>query len=92
MIAATLLAVLAVALLAAGTPRQAAEMFGKRAGRPARRAMRTAGWVLLASSLGLATAGDDRARLFIAWVSTVGMAALATALIFTLFVARRPEA
>lgn len=89
MIAASLLALVGIALLAAGTPRQADLLFRAKLAEPSRRALRLAGLVLLAFSLGAALAGDDRARAFIGWVGVIGMEALAFALAFSWIAGRR---
>jgi membrane protease YdiL (CAAX protease family) len=84
-----LLALLAIVLVAVGTPRQAELLFGTRLGRAGRKALRAAGLVLLAVSLVAALCGDDRARRFVEWLGVIEAEALMLALVFTLFSRRR---
>ena len=83
MILAILLALLGVPLVAAGTPRQAAMLFGDRFGRSGRRALRLAGLACLAASLYASLRGDDRARHFIACLGAIEVVACAVALMLT---------
>ena len=84
MIMASVVALLAIMLIAGGTPRQAAELFGGRLDRSRRRALRLTGVVVLAGSFGIALIDDDRARHGIAWIGTLGVESLAVALLLTL--------
>jgi hypothetical protein len=84
-----LLALLAIALVGVGTPRQAELLFGTRLRRTGRKALRAAGLVLLAISLVVALTGDDRARRFVEWLGVIEAEALVLALAFTLLSGRR---
>ena len=83
MIVASVLALTGILLLAAGTPRQAATLFGDRVNRPGRRMLRFGGFALLAASLYLASIDGDRARHLVACIATIGIEAAIVALIFT---------
>jgi hypothetical protein len=88
-IGAALLALPGIALLAAGTPRQAEALFRGRLREPRRRACRIAGLCLLAASLCLALGGGERARHLIGWVGATGIEALLVALLLAVPFARR---
>ena len=88
MTAAAPVALLAIALLACGTPRQAQALFGDRLREPHRRGLRIAGIALLVVSLVLALAGGDRARHLVGWIGTIGIEALVVALFATLRTSR----
>jgi hypothetical protein len=83
MIAALLLALPAILLIGAATPRQADLLFGNRLRRAGRKTLRLAGFVLLAFSLGAALVDPDQARAFVTWVGGIGVEALLVALAFT---------
>ena len=87
MIVATILSLLGMAKIAAGTPRQAALIAGVGLLRPARRMLRLAGFTLLASSCAMVLTGADPARQFVSWIGTICLEALAVALLATLIAA-----
>ncbi len=88
MIGTILLSTPAIALLAAGTPRQAAALFRGRLHEPRRKTCRVAGLCLLATSLCAALTGDDRARHLVSWIGAIGIEALLLALALTAETAR----
>ncbi len=83
MMIAALSALPGILLVAAGTPRQAAALSSHRLHQARRRALRLDGFALLLLSLGVATTGADRARHLVAWIGTIGLEAVAVALLFT---------
>lgn len=89
MIAGDVLALPGIALLAAGTPRQAHLLSRRAFGHPGRKRMRAAGLVLLALSLALSLTGSDAARHAVEWVTAIGVEAMAVAMAFTLLAAFR---
>ena len=88
MTAAALLALVGVAMLAAGARRQAAALFDADLGRPARSGLKLAGWLLLCASFAMVLAGDDRARMTIAWIGVIAVEALVIAMALS-WLARR---
>jgi hypothetical protein len=83
MIVPALLALTAILLVAAGTPRQSTTLFGDRADRKHRRALRLGGFAVLAASFVIALIDDDRARHVIAYLGTIGVEACIVAILFT---------
>ena|ERR1700758_298109 len=86
-----LLALPAIALIAAATPRQAEALFGAGFGRAPRKAVRLAGFVLLAFSLGAALKEGDRARTIVGWIGLVGLEAMLVALACTVLSRKVPR-
>lgn len=79
----------AIALLAAGTPRQTALLFGPHCHEARRRRLRQAGLALLALSFALVMVGDDRARHCVTWIGLAGLEALAVGAACSLLPAMR---
>ncbi|ACI52331.1 conserved hypothetical protein [Gluconacetobacter diazotrophicus PA1 5] len=86
----TILGFVAVLLLAAGTPRQAATLWGAtpRDRRPHR--LRAAGLLLLCTDAALIACGGDPARTLTAWIGQLGLDALAAALLCAALPKRPP--
>ncbi|GBQ31163.1 DUF3325 family protein [Gluconacetobacter azotocaptans] len=84
-----LIGLVAVPLLAIGTPRQAAELFAAPLGATRQRVLRGMGFLLLGTGFVLAMGDGDVTRTLIAWIGQLSLAALLTALACTIVRTRR---
>jgi uncharacterized protein YjeT (DUF2065 family) len=87
-----LVSLLAIAILAVSTPRQAKQVFAASIDRPQRRALRSIGVALLGCSLLAIARGDDRARNLVQWVGAAGFMALGAALALAIRASGKPRA